>query len=200
MTRPLAIAFSAACLSLACGCATAPEPPSVTELPRPSEQRSPLARVPAAPVPAAPANAPEQTTLPIGVGLTADPGSFLISGALDFHLDRNLSAGPAVHIGTGDKTGLFSVFGQLKYWLLDDEGGRRMFSPFVQGGVGATYLDRDGRGSDWSSLVNVGGGVRVLTGDHYRVGSTALLNFLPSDPTGTSFYFSWEVIQVVFDF
>ena len=46
-------------------------------------------------------------------------------------------------------------------------------------------------------MVNVGGGVRLLTGDQYRLGSSVLLNFMPGDVAGDHFYFTWEIAQLV---
>jgi hypothetical protein len=197
MIRTVVVTAPAALLALLAGCGTAPAPGETGPrhvLPPSETLGIPSARAQSTPTSSA---APDTTTLPIGVGLTASPGSFLIGGALDFALDEKLTAGPAVQLGLGDKTDLFAAFGQVKYWLLDDP---QTVNPFLQAGLGVAYLDREGRGNDWSPLINMGGGVRLLTGEHYRIGSTALVNFTTSDPADTSVYLSWEIVQIVLDF
>jgi predicted acylesterase/phospholipase RssA len=87
--------------------------------------------------------------------------------------------------------------------LESNRGGRNELLPFVQGGAGFACLEEDNRPGDDEEiglLLAVGGGLRFRIGDRLTLGSQMLLNFLPGDVLDEGFYFSWEVVQVVFDF
>jgi hypothetical protein len=167
---------------------------------------------PGAPAPAEPRGALAQntagedriTTLPVGIGFTSGPSSFLMGAALDLPLDQDLTIGPALQYGISDSRDILNAFGQVKYWLpgldLGDDGGRPELAPYIQGGAGVVFLDPENSSSDTELLLNVGAGVRYLTGEKYRIGSTALFNFVPGEVVDEKFFFSWQVIEVVFDF
>ena len=50
-----------------------------------------------------------------------------------------------------------------------------------------------------SGFVNVGGGIRLLTGEGYRIGSNVLYNSVSGEIAGDDSYFTWEIIQMSFD-
>ncbi len=143
------------------------------------------------------------TQLPVGFGLALSPSMALIGAALDFEIDEDLTAGPALQVGLGGDDTLIAPFFQAKYRLpIEAEEGSALnkITPFIQAGAGLAFLDKDGRKSDTGVLLNAGAGVRFNTGRSTRLGSTALFNFLPGDVAGDNFYFTWEIVQVSFDF
>ena len=147
--------------------------------------------------------APDETTLPIGVGLTTGPSAFLVGATLDFALDKNLTFGPSLQYAFDDDVTLGSLTGQIKYFLqLGDESSKKdqTILPYVTGGVGIASIDKEGRSGDFGAVLNIGAGARLLTGDHYRLGSEARWNLLTDELGGEWAYISWEVIQVVFSF
>ena len=143
------------------------------------------------------------TRMPIGFGMVFSPEMALLGGALDFEVDADLTAGPAVQVGIGSDDSLIAPFFQAKYRLpieADADSALSKLTPFVQAGAGFAYLDKDGRSSDFGVLLNAGAGVRFNTGKSTRLGSTALFNFLPGEVAGDHFYMTWEIVQVAFDF
>ncbi|MBX3461702.1 MAG: outer membrane beta-barrel protein [Planctomycetes bacterium] len=145
--------------------------------------------------------APKDTTLPFGVGFTTGPSTFLLSTTLDFPLDKRITVGPSLQYGFDDSVKLTAVTAQLKYYF-DAIGERDSFSflPYATAGFGFANIDKEGRGADSGALVNIGAGVRYLTGDHYRIGSEARINYLPDDLGGENSYLSFDVLQVVISF
>jgi hypothetical protein len=61
-------------------------------------------------------------------------------------------------------------------------------------------IDKEGQSGDSGLLINGGAGVRFLTGEHYRIGSEARVNFLPSKLDGERGYLSFELLQIVISF
>jgi hypothetical protein len=149
--------------------------------------------------PAEDAGAPKDTTLPIGIGMIFSPSAFMLGAGLDFNLDKQITFGPSLQYGFDDDLTLVAATGQLKYYIALDERQPR-FLPYLTAGVGVANLDKDGRSSDSGLLVNIGGGARMLTGEHYRIGSELRWNFLPDDLAGEDSYFSLEIVQVVIAF
>jgi hypothetical protein len=156
------------------------------------------------PQPAEPAEegAPETTTLPVGVGLTTGPGSMLLGAALDFPIDKMITFGPAIQVGMDDSANLTFVTGQLKYYLsIGDDGKKKpTLLPYLTAGVGVASVDKDGRSGDSGAVINIGAGLRMLTGDNYRIGSEARLNYLPDELGGEDVIMSFELLQVVISF
>lgn len=149
------------------------------------------------------AAAPEKTTLPVGVGLTTGPKSFLIGATLDFPIDKQITIGPSLEHGFDNNMSLNALTGQLKYFLPasgdGSEGGMSLL-PYLTVGVGMATIDKEGQSSDSGLLINGGAGVRFLTGEHYRIGSEARVNFLPSKLDGERGYLSFELLQIVISF
>jgi hypothetical protein len=147
------------------------------------------------------AEAPDTTTLPAGVGLTVGPKSFLIGATLDFPIDRQITIGPSLEHGFDSNMSLTSLTGQLKYFLpASGDGSGMSLLPYLTVGVGMASIDKEGQSGDSGLLINGGAGVRFLTGDHYRIGSEARLNVLPSKLDGEHGYLSFELLQIIITF
>jgi hypothetical protein len=156
--------------------------------------------LPAAQTPAGEPGAPDEMTLPVGVGFTTSPSTILLGASLDFPFDRKLTLGPSLQAGFDDDRTLGSLTAQLKYYIPEVLNETKAVVPYVTGGVGAAVVDKDGRSSDTGFLVNAGLGLRYLTGDRYRLGSEARVNLLPNDLADEDVYLSIELLQIVLDF
>lgn len=186
--RPLLVAI---CLSLPLGACATGSPRGLDREAAPTG----LAAAPEADEPS--------TALPIGIGLMRDPDTLMISAALDFPLDSKLSVGPAVQFGHDDDVQILSPYLKLKYKLpgvFETDEERPALLPYLTAGVGAAYIDKRGSSGDTGLLLNGGAGFRFLTGEKYRLGTEALLHWMPDRVAGERAYFSWELVQIVFDF
>ena len=149
-----------------------------------------------------PGRADVELTVPVGLGFTAGPTTLLLSAAVERKLDERWSVGPALQLGVADDRTLVSLTGQAKYALPVFDKAKRL-SSFVQGGIGIVYLEEEIGGSDvdeFGLLVNVGGSVRYEMRDGYSLGSSMMLNFVPTEVVGERLYFSWDVVQIVLRF
>ena len=147
--------------------------------------------------------APETTTLPVGVGLTTGPSSMLLGATLDFPIDKQITFGPALQVGMDDEVNLAMLTGQLKYYLPIGGGDRNKkptLLPYLTAGVGFGSVDKENRSGDTGAVLNVGAGLRMLTGDNYRIGSEARLNYLPDELGGEDVIMSFELLQVIISF
>jgi len=140
----------------------------------------------------------DHATVYVGVGSAYSPQTPLLFGSMDFQIDENLTIGPALHLGADDNSSIFATFGQLRYWF-GKESDQHQFLPYLQAGLGLVYMDRDGHGSGTDLVINCGGGVRLLTGDGYRIGTNLLYNSVPGEVADDDSYFTWEIIHFSFD-
>lgn len=140
----------------------------------------------------------EEVKVHVGIGASSSPTTLLLGGSADFPLDEYLTFGPALQIGRDDNTSFFAPFGQIRYWF-GKAADEKFLLPYAQAGVGFVYMDRAGRSGDTAFLLNLGGGVRLLTGEDYRIGSNVLFHFVPGDVGGEDTFLTWEIVQVSFD-
>ena len=145
-------------------------------------------------------NAPTDTMLAAGFGLTTSPSAFMLASTLDFPLDTNVTAGPSLQYAADDDVSLLAITGQIKYFLPPTELWTLSVRPYITGGIGLSTIDKENRGSDSGMLVNVGAGVRYLTGEHYRLGSEVRLNIMPDDVADEPTFMSFELLQMTFEF
>lgn len=139
-----------------------------------------------------------------GVGITADPSTFLLGMQYDRMTSRDLIIGPAFQLGTSDNETFFSLtFNLKKEYEVMGRGRRPAIFPYIQVGAGIAYLEKDdapGDNDDFGLLVNTGGGVRVPLDDGLSVSSTLLFNFIPGEIVDERFILSWQIAQVQFLF
>ena len=143
--------------------------------------------------------APSDTTMPLGVGFTTGPSSLLVGATVDFPIDSMITFGPSVQYGSDDDLGLLTVTGQLKYFLPMTEDPQK-FLFYATAGIGVASVDKEGQSGDSGALINIGAGLRLLTGEDYRIGSEARLNILPDELNNEDLYFSFELVQVIVAF
>lgn len=134
-----------------------------------------------------------------GIGLTGDPDTFLFAGQADIYIDDSVAVGPAVQLGVSDDDTIFALTAQAKkVFHLNDEKLWR-WRPFVQGGVGFAYIEKEVGNRDRDDtglLVNIGGGIEYLASDELMLGSTLMVNLLPGEVAGEGVYISWEILTV----
>ena len=145
--------------------------------------------------------APETTTLPVGVGITTGPGSLMLGAALDFPIDKMITVGPSIQAGFDNNVNIIFMTAQLKYYLpVNKDSKKESLLPYLTAGAGLASVDKDNRSGDEGAVVNIGAGLRILTGEHYRIGSEARLNWLADEIGGEDFIMSFELLQVVISF
>jgi hypothetical protein len=145
------------------------------------------------------AGAPNDTTLPVGLGLTFGPSAPMLAAALDFPIDKQITFGPSLQYAFESDLSLASLTGQLKYYLVPDEKNAK-FVPYATFGAGIASIDKQGGGADQGFVADFGAGVRLLTGEHYRLGTELRFNWLPDEVAGEDTFFSWELLHVVITF
>lgn len=146
--------------------------------------------------------APQQTMLPVGIGLTTGPTSTLLGATLDLPLDEKLTVGPSVQYGFDSDVDILTAGAQLRYFLPIEgtESGSFAVLPYLTGGAGITSIDKERRSGDSGLYLDAGVGVRYLTGASYRIGSEARLYVMPDEVAGEHTFFSFELLQVVISF
>ena len=133
-----------------------------------------------------------------GMGFTADPSGFMIGMEGDYRFHADWSFAPRLRISFDDDILLVAGTGNLRYWFdLTDFGAESPdFTPFLQAGIGGTYIeDDDRRGDDDDSgfLLSLGGGVEARLTDELSLTSTMEFNIHPDDVLDENFFFSWEI-------
>jgi opacity protein-like surface antigen len=116
-----------------------------------------------------------------GLGFTADPEAFLLNFEGDYHFTI---VSPAAYV-------------RYSFDLSEMNTGLRDLTPFVQGGLGFTYIDIDLPpgidDDDIGFMFNFGFGAEYAFTDHISVSSKMLFNILPVEVFNNNFYYSWEV-------
>jgi hypothetical protein len=143
-----------------------------------------------------------------GIGFTAGPGTFLTAFELPYYLTDRFSLGPLIQIGVDDRDTL--VAPTLNARFAPDFGQRkssndfvRELAPYLQGGIGLLYLNRDVRGGDIDDtefLFNLGLGLDFPLTERVSVGTQMLFNVIPGSALGEKFFFSWQLATVEYRF
>src|SRR5262245_4386509 len=132
---------------------------------------------------AARAPAEGDRSLAIGVGATYGPDTFLLTGDADFYQSDRLAIGPSLQLGVHDDAGLIAPSCHAKFvFPIERKSDDPLFMPFVQGGAGLCWIqkDRPGDDDDLGFLLQAGGGLEVRFDERYALASTLLVNILPA--------------------
>lgn len=137
----------------------------------------------------------------LGIGFGLSPASFLIDTGLDYQLTPNFGIGPRVQIGIGDDELLIvAPTANLRYRFdldSDDEFVRNLH-PYLQGGLGLTYIEKERRGREFDDvefLMNGGFGVEYAVNEDFSIGNGVLFNGMPADEAlGEDFFFTWQFL------
>jgi hypothetical protein len=145
-----------------------------------------------------------------GIGFTLDPGTFLVTLGAEYAPDgaAGFSAGPLVQFGVSDNNTIIAptVNGRYTFDLSDakDDIARRL-SPFVQGGLGFAYIDKERNApkndkDEVGFLFNMGAGLEFALSDSVSIGNSILFNVLPVRTARQNFFFSWQFATMRFRF
>ncbi len=141
-----------------------------------------------------------------GLGFTDDPDAFLLEFEGNYRLGDGLSVGTLLQLGLDDDFTLVSPLGYVRYTFDLSHATApdlRRLKPYVQGGMGFTYIDIDvprRDDDDIGFLMSFGFGADYPITDSVSLGSRMLFNFLPDDVVDENFYFSWQVAGIRFRF
>lgn len=137
----------------------------------------------------------------LGVGFGLSPTTFLIDTGLDYHLNPNFGIGPRVQIGIGDDDLLIvapTANVRYRFDLDSDDEFVRNLHPYLQGGLGLIYIERDRFGREFDDvefLMNGGFGVEYAVNDRFSIGNGVLFNGMPADEAlGEKFFFTWQFL------
>lgn len=143
-------------------------------------------------------------SLQAGVGFTADPDTFLMNFEAPYAFNEWVSAGPAMQVGVEDHHTIVSPSANVRLTIPDLPG--RSFDrvhPYLFTGLGFAYVEKDrGRndGDGVGLLIPVGVGVEYQVSEKVFLGSQMMLNFLPKETKGESFYYAWQIAGLRFAF
>jgi hypothetical protein len=136
-----------------------------------------------------------------GGGFTLSPDTALLAVGLDYAIAPQLALGPLVQFGVDDNDTIVAPTANFRYRIdlsnADDAIVRRI-EPYVQGGAGIAYVERD-RGrrdrDDAEFMLNGGVGLDFRVAPKLSVGSAVLFNGMPvDDAAGERFFFSWQLL------
>jgi hypothetical protein len=134
-----------------------------------------------------------------GLGFTESPDTVLLSGQVDFPVNEDLVVGPLLQLGLDDDETIVAPSLNLKHPFRLDSDGYPEVRPFVQGGAGFAYLEKERRSGDDDDiglLLNAGVGVELHLDSSTYLSSTLMLNFLPGEVMDEDVFLSWQVIQL----
>ncbi len=145
-----------------------------------------------------------------GIGFTADPDAFLLGFEGDYRVWQGLSLGAELQLGLDDDFTIVSPTARARYSfdlsrLTRSEFFYR-FQPFLQTGLGFTYIEADVPDlpgiddDDTGFMFNFGLGAEYSLTRSLSVSSKMLFNILPGDVFGEGFYYSWEVAGLRYRF
>lgn len=187
------------------GCATAPGrswPPRW----QPSEPHwLPTAAAPTAPSPV-PARAPsadraEKVAAGGAIGFTLEPDTFLMTGHGEYFVSDIVAVGALLQLGVGDDRLIVAPTANVK--AVFDLPDYRHLKPFVHGGLGLGYLEKERGGDDEDDegfLLNFGFGADYFLNESVSLGNSVLFNFLPDKVLGERFFFSWQFVSATVTF
>lgn len=163
----------------------------------------------AAPVAAQDPAEPDDPTgwsLRTGLGFTLSPANFLLSLEAPYMVNRHLGVGPLVQFAVSDDWLMIMPTANVHYRFdlsgVDNPDLRRL-SPFLQGGVGFGWLEKDLGPidvDDTGFLLNVGFGFEYALTDRVSLGNNVMFNILPGEVVGQTFIFSWQFATARFRF
>ncbi len=143
------------------------------------------------------------SALEVGGGFTLGPDTLLSTFEIDHFLTDSIAIGPLMQLGVSDDDFLFAPSLQIKAISQFPDAELERLQPFVGGGVGFAYIDKDGRNGgddDVGFLFNFGFGVDYFVTDRLSIGSHALFNVLPWEVVGENSFFSWQVLTFAIHF
>jgi len=135
------------------------------------------------------------------IGLTSDPGTFLMGLSGEIDLSPELRIGPWLRLGVADNVVLVapSVAATYRVELSGISERLQRFHPTMSLGAGLAYIHKDrGRGNidDVGLLIHPGFGAEFDIDDRVALGTHFVFDILPIDTAGENFFFSWQALAL----
>lgn len=129
-------------------------------------------------------------------------GLFEMGVSAPIQLTESYSIGPWMQLGVAKNTVHLLFTANSRYSPDLFEGGKlRKLRPFIQGGLGLSYLSPPKPlKSNTEFLMNMGVGVEYALSDHMYVGSDVMFNVLVTSPAGLGFTTSWQFATLRYRF
>lgn len=137
------------------------------------------------------------SAITVSGGFTLGPDTTLAAFELDHFVTDRIAVGPLLQVGLSSDDFIFAPSLDVKLYADVVGVDFRGVAPFVQGGVGFAYIDKNGRGSgreDVGFLFNFGAGADLFVTDRLSLGTSVLFNVLPGEVEGEEFFFSWQLV------
>jgi hypothetical protein len=146
-----------------------------------------------------------RTSVKGGLGFTADPDAFLLGFEFDQPLQSSVSFIGRLDLAFDDNDLIVSPSVGARYWFdltRTSLGGLRPLRPYVDAGVGFTYLDEDHNDDDdgFGLLIPLGFGAEWPITREIALGTDFHFNIIPVGADNESFYFGWQVLGVRYRF
>lgn len=143
----------------------------------------------------------EMFSIRAGVGLTADPTTFLLGVSVPFAISESVALGPALQFGVDDHTTFLAPTWSGEYRIHIEDLD---LVPYVHAGAGIAYIEKERRGpgddDDLGFLLAFGIGADFWVSDQLSVGSRATFNIMPDEVENESFIFSLQLLTGRFSF
>ena len=142
-----------------------------------------------------------------GPGFTLSPTAFHFDFGAEYAVTPGLGIGPLMQIAADDDILILAPTLNVRYGFdlsgSDDEFVSRL-RPYVQGGIGLAYVEKDRRGrnpDDVEFLLNGGAGIEYAITESLALGHGVMFNGMPADDAvGEDFFFSWQLMTFRFRF
>lgn len=142
-----------------------------------------------------------------GPGFTLSPTAFHFDFGAEYAVTPGLGIGPLMQIAADDDILILAPTANVRYGFdlsgSDDEFVSRL-RPYVQGGLGLAYVEKDRRGrnpDDTEFLLNGGAGVEYAITEELALGHGVMFNGMPADDAvGEDFFFSWQLLTFRYRF
>jgi hypothetical protein len=146
-----------------------------------------------------------RTSLKGGLGFTVDPDAFLLGFEFDQPLQSSVSFIGRLDLAFDDNDFIISPSIGARYWFdlsRTSLGGLRPLRPYVDAGLGFTYLDEDHNNHDegFGMLIPLGFGAEWPVSREVSLGTDFHFNIIPVGADRQSFYFAWQVLGVRYRF
>ena len=134
--------------------------------------------------------------------LADDPGGVNLGFEAPIEFTKNFSVGPWVALSLADDFLLLSATANARYHFDVFEGAKlEKLRPFLQGGMGLSWLDDDRRNiNDTDFLLNMGMGAEYEMSEHMFLGSNIMFNTVPTRDAGDAFYWTWQFLSARYRF
>jgi hypothetical protein len=155
---------------------------------------------------APPPSSHDETRFSVGasLGFSDSPGAASLGFEAPIEITHNLALGPFITLGLAENLVELAASFDARYSFdLADTGNLSRLRPFVQGGVGISYINDDGvfpKIDEANFLLNCGIGLEYAIDEHMALTSQAMFNVVPYAPRSRTFYPSVQLLGLRYRF